>query len=88
MTIEMQMRSLQFLEASHLVLLMLPRMVDAFCKNTIGGASETGLTLSVMQIVVLAVCLMGFVQEGATSMLSYIKLYSPSLFNFHCKKRD
>jgi len=45
---------------------MLPRMIDAFGKNTIGGVSKTGFTLSVMQIVVLAVCLMGFAYEGAT----------------------
>lgn len=49
-----------------LVLRMLPRMIDSFCKNTVGGVSKTGFTLSVMQIVVLAACLMGFAREGTT----------------------
>jgi len=43
-----------------LVLRMLPRMIDAFYKNAEGGVSKTGFTSSVMQIVVVAVCLSGF----------------------------
>jgi len=39
---------------------MLPRMIDAFYKNAEGGVSKTGFTSSVMQIVVVAVCLSGF----------------------------
>ena len=58
------MRSLQSLESSF-VLRMLPRMIDAFCENTVGGVSKTGFAL-VMQIGVVAVCLSAFADESAT----------------------